>query len=160
MALSRAHCISRKGIVVHDRHEIKKAKAGEKPYSKADGGGLHLWVAPAGGKLWRRSCRFGGKEKLIPFGKYPDVPLVNVRDKHGDAREYPMGWVFGLLNRPERPLQSRPEWYCFCALCDVPCGSMNLIADGAPQSFRQKVLLGQISPSGDGAINDLCDDAP
>jgi len=49
-------------------HEIKKAKAGEEPYSKADGGGLHLWVAPAGGKLWRRSCRFGGKEKLIPFG--------------------------------------------------------------------------------------------
>jgi len=47
-----------------------------------------------------------------------------------------------------------------CALIYVPCGSENLIADGAPQSFWQEVLLGKISPSGDGAISDFCDDAP
>ena len=119
MVLSRAHCISRKGIVMHDRHEIKKTKAGEKPCSKADGGGLHLWVAPAGGKLWRRSCRFGGKEKLIPFGKYPDVPLVNARDKHGDARKYPMECVFRLLNRPERSLHVPAGMVLF--LCLMRC---------------------------------------
>jgi hypothetical protein len=57
----------------------------------------------------------------------------------------------------------RSRWLstaAICALCDVPCGGENLIADGAPQSFRQKVLLGQISPCGDGAISDFCDDSP
>ena len=119
MALSRAHCISRKGIVVHDRNEIKKAKAGEKPYSKGDGDGLYPWVTPAGGKLWRWSYRFGGKEKLMSFRKYPDVPLVNARDKHGDARKYPMEWVFRLLNRPERSLHVPAGMVLF--LCLMRC---------------------------------------
>ena len=30
--------------------EIKRAKAAEKDYSMGDGGGLYLWVKPAGGK--------------------------------------------------------------------------------------------------------------
>jgi hypothetical protein len=29
----------------------------------SDGGGLYLWVKPTGGKLWRWSYRFDGKEK-------------------------------------------------------------------------------------------------
>jgi hypothetical protein len=33
--------------------EIKKAKARDKAYSMGDGGGMYLWVTPAGGKLWR-----------------------------------------------------------------------------------------------------------
>ncbi|MGA3070947.1 MAG: Arm DNA-binding domain-containing protein, partial [Terracidiphilus sp.] len=45
--------------------EIKKAKAKEKAYSMGDGGGLYLWVKPTGGKLWRWSYRFDGKEKLM-----------------------------------------------------------------------------------------------
>jgi hypothetical protein len=45
--------------------EIKKAKAKEKAYSLNDSGGLYLWVKPAGGKLWRWSYRYEGKEKLM-----------------------------------------------------------------------------------------------
>ncbi len=30
---------------------IKKAKPKQRPYSMSDGGGLYLWVTPAGGKL-------------------------------------------------------------------------------------------------------------
>jgi hypothetical protein len=56
--------------------EIKRAKATEKAYSMSDGGGLYLWVKPTGGKLWRWSYRFDGKEKLMSFGKYPDVSLA------------------------------------------------------------------------------------
>ena len=51
--------------------EIKKAKAKEKAYSLNDGGGLYLWITPAGGKLWRWAYRFDGKEKLMSLGKYP-----------------------------------------------------------------------------------------
>jgi hypothetical protein len=43
--------------------EIKRAKATERAYSIGDGGGLYLWVKPAGGKLWRWSYRFEGDEK-------------------------------------------------------------------------------------------------
>ena len=52
-----------------------------------DGGGLFLWITPAGGKLWRWKYRFDGKEKLMAFGKYPDVTLKRARERHAQARE-------------------------------------------------------------------------
>jgi hypothetical protein len=67
--------------------EIKKAKAKEKAYSLNDSGGLYLWITPAGGKLWRWAYRFGGKEKLMSLGKYPDVPLALARERHAEARK-------------------------------------------------------------------------
>jgi integrase len=67
--------------------EIRRAKATEKAYSMGDGGGLYLWVKPTGGKLWRWSYRFEGKEKLMSFGKYPDVSLALARDRHTEARK-------------------------------------------------------------------------
>ena len=66
---------------------IKRAKATERAYSMGDGGGLYLWVKPTGGKLWRWSYRFEGKEKLMSFGKYPDVSLALARDRHAEARK-------------------------------------------------------------------------
>jgi hypothetical protein len=67
--------------------EIKRAKAAEKAYSMGDGGGLYLWVKPTSGKLRRWSYRFEGKEKLMSFGKYPDVPLALARERHAEARK-------------------------------------------------------------------------
>jgi integrase len=67
--------------------EIKRAKTTERAYSIGDGGGLYLWVKPTGGKLWRWSYRFEGKEKLMSFGKYPDVSLALARDRHAEARK-------------------------------------------------------------------------
>ena len=67
--------------------EIKRAKATEKAYSMSDGGGLYLWVKPTGGKLWRWSYRFDGKEKLMSLGKYPDVSLALARERHAEARK-------------------------------------------------------------------------
>ena len=53
----------------------------------SDGGGLFLWVTPAGGKLWRWKYRHEGHEKLMSFGKYPDVPLALARERHAEARK-------------------------------------------------------------------------
>jgi hypothetical protein len=50
---------------------IKKAKPAEEAYSMSDGGGLYLWITPAGGKLWRWAYRFDRKRKLMAFGQYP-----------------------------------------------------------------------------------------
>ena len=66
---------------------IKKAKPRQRPYSMSDGGGLYLWITPAGGKLWRWSYRYESKEKLMSLGKYPDVSLGQARERHSEARK-------------------------------------------------------------------------
>jgi hypothetical protein len=53
----------------------------------SDSGGMYLWVTPSGGKLWRWGYRFGGKEKLMALGKYPEVSLALARERHGEARK-------------------------------------------------------------------------
>lgn len=52
----------------------------------SDGGGLYLLVSARGSKLWRFKYRYEGKEKLISFGRYPEVSLREVRNLHFDAR--------------------------------------------------------------------------
>src|SRR5271170_3991934 len=67
--------------------EIRRAKSKDKAYRISDGGGLYLSVTPAGGKLWRWKYRHNGEEKLMSFGKYPDVSLALARERHNDARK-------------------------------------------------------------------------
>jgi integrase len=66
--------------------EIKRAKTKKKVYKISDGGGLHLVVTLTGGKLWRWKYRHEGREKLMSFGKYPEVTLAMARDRHIEAR--------------------------------------------------------------------------
>lgn len=66
---------------------IRSAKPGEKTQKFFDGGGLYLEVAPSGGKWWRLKYRFGGKEKRISLGVYPDVGLKDARERRDEARK-------------------------------------------------------------------------
>ena len=59
---------------------VKNTKPEPKPYKLFDGGGLFLLVQPTGSKLWRMKYRFGGKEKLLSLGAYPDLSLADARD--------------------------------------------------------------------------------
>lgn len=67
--------------------QIRSAKPTEKPQRLFDGGGMYLEIAPSGGKLWRMKYRFGGKEKRLALGTYPDVSLKDARAKRDDARK-------------------------------------------------------------------------
>ncbi len=67
--------------------EIRKARTRGNAYRLSDGGGLYLFVTPAGGKLWRWKYRFDGREKLMTFGSYPDVALSLARERHAEARK-------------------------------------------------------------------------
>jgi integrase len=67
---------------------IRKAKAGDKPQRLFDGGGLYLEISPAGGKLWRLKYRFGGKEKRLALGAYPDTTLAGARERRTAARRF------------------------------------------------------------------------
>jgi integrase len=66
--------------------EIKNTKPDQKPKRLFDGGGLYLEVAPAGGKWWRLKYRFGGKERRLSLGVYPDVSLAQARERRDEAR--------------------------------------------------------------------------
>lgn len=66
---------------------IKSAKSKDKAYKLADGAGMYLQVTPAGNKYWRLKYRFGGKEKTLALGVYPDVKLAAARVKRKAARE-------------------------------------------------------------------------
>lgn len=66
---------------------IRSAKPAEKPVKLFDSGGLFLIVTPAGGKWFRLRYRFGGKEKLLSLGTYPDVSLKDAREKRDTARK-------------------------------------------------------------------------
>lgn len=66
--------------------EVRKAKPQTKDRKLFDGGGLYLLVSPTGGKLWRLKYRFGGTEKQMSLGKYPEITLADARQRRDDAR--------------------------------------------------------------------------
>ncbi|MBN8803850.1 MAG: integrase arm-type DNA-binding domain-containing protein [Sphingopyxis terrae] len=66
--------------------QIKKAKPTDKAYKMADSGGLFLLVSTTGNRSWRLKYRFGGKEKLLTFGPYPDVSLIRARELREAAK--------------------------------------------------------------------------
>ena len=65
---------------------VRKAKAREKDYKLADSGGLHLFVTKSGHRSWRLKYRFGGKERRIVFGPYPEVSLAEARIMRDEAK--------------------------------------------------------------------------
>lgn len=66
---------------------VRNAMHGSRPRRLFDERGLYLEVAPTGGKWWRLKYRFGGKEKRLSLGVYPDVSLKAARDRRDEARK-------------------------------------------------------------------------
>jgi integrase len=67
--------------------EIRRSKPADAPYKLSDAHGLYLLVKPNGGRLWRWKYRFDGKEKLMALGTYPELSLVDARERHAKARK-------------------------------------------------------------------------
>jgi integrase len=65
---------------------LRALKATGKVQKHSDGGGLYMYVSPAGGKLWRMGYRFDGKQKTLSFGAYPAVRLTDARQKREEAK--------------------------------------------------------------------------
>lgn len=67
--------------------KCKNAKPKGKAYKLTDEKGLYLEVHPGGAKYWRWKYRFGGKEKRLAFGVYPETGLKEARGKRDEARK-------------------------------------------------------------------------
>ena len=66
---------------------IKGAKPKDKKYRLPDANGLYLEITPSGGKLWRMKYRYAGKEKLLSFGRFPDISLKDAREFKNEAKK-------------------------------------------------------------------------
>lgn len=78
---------------------IRKAEPKDKRYRLFDTNGLYLEVSPAGGKWWRLKYLYGGKDRRLSLGVYPDVSLKAARDLR-DAKRV-------MLARGEDPAEER-----------------------------------------------------
>lgn len=67
--------------------KLKNLKPKNKPYKVADFDGLFVLVKPNGSRLFRFKYRLNGREGLLAFGKYPDVPLLRARQLRDHARQ-------------------------------------------------------------------------
>ena len=46
-----------------------------------------MYLMPSGGRYWRYKYRYGGKEKTLSLGIYPDVTAEVARARHLLARQ-------------------------------------------------------------------------
>lgn len=112
---------------------IRNAKAGAVSKRLWDSGGLYLEVSPAGGKLWRFKYRFRAKhkqtgefkllERVLSLGKYPDVSLVEARERRDAARKLVANGIDPSEQRAREKREAAGkaansfeavarEWYC------------------------------------------------
>jgi len=80
---------------------IKSIKPSDKPQKFPDGSGLNLLCEPSGSLIWRFRYRFGGKEKMLSLGAYPEVNLKKAREKLMQAR--------ALVDKGINPSEARQE---------------------------------------------------
>lgn len=66
---------------------IKAAKPQDKHYKLADSEGMYLLVSPKGAMTWYLKYRHDGKEKKLHLGQYPEVPLIEARDRRQEAKK-------------------------------------------------------------------------
>lgn len=86
---------------------VRNAKPGSKPRKRWDVDGLFLLMAEGGGKLWRLKYRFGGKEKLLALGAYPEVSLKAARERRDAARALLAQGIDPVSTASSHGLQSR-----------------------------------------------------
>lgn len=67
--------------------KVRTAKPTDKQYKLTDGNGMHLLVHPNGSRYWRLQYRYGGKQKMLALGVYPDVSLADARARRDEARK-------------------------------------------------------------------------
>jgi len=89
--------------------KLRARRPTERPARLLDSDGLYIELRPNGGKWWRFKYRFDGKERLISFGTYPEVPLALARARRTAARELDGHPSTGNTERHEGTRRRAPQ---------------------------------------------------
>jgi len=81
--------------------KIRNAKAREKGYKLYDGNGLLVLIHPNGSRYWQVKYRYANKEKTFSIGTYPDVKLVDARERAKEARELLKQGIDPMIHKRE-----------------------------------------------------------
>lgn len=87
--------------------EVKSAKPKEKAYKLFDGQGLFLFVDKTGGKLWRLKYKspVTDKEKTYSMGRFPDISLLQAREKRQELRSMITQGIDPMLEKQEEKVK-------------------------------------------------------
>src|SRR4051794_8464892 len=78
---------------------VRSLNPADRTYRRWDDQGLYVEVVPTGSKLWRYKYRYGGKEKRLALGRYPEVKLSIARRDRDIARLQLKNGLDPLLER-------------------------------------------------------------
>src|SRR5574337_384620 len=78
-----------------------------KPGLHGDGAGLWLKVTDGGSKSWILRYHFGGKERWMGLGPYPDFPLADARDRAAEARRKVRSGIDPIEERQQLAAEKR-----------------------------------------------------
>jgi hypothetical protein len=67
--------------------KIRNAKPRDKAYKLYDGSGLYVLMHANGSRYWRLKYNYADKEKILALGVYPDLKLIDARERAQEARE-------------------------------------------------------------------------
>jgi integrase len=82
--------------------KIRGAKSRPKAYKLFDELGLHLIVAPAGGRWWRMRFHWQGREQALSLGTYPEIDLATARQRRDEVRTLVRRGVNPSVHRQEQ----------------------------------------------------------
>jgi len=82
--------------------QCRTAKPKAKPFKLFDADGLYLYIMPSGAKYWRLKYRLFDKEKLLSFGVYPKISLLDARNNRMEAKQKISQGIDPTLDRLER----------------------------------------------------------
>ena len=99
--------------------KVRNTNPADRDFRLADGGGLCLFVSTSGGKLWQYRYRFDGKGKLMALGKYPEISLLQARQKHATARKLLADGIDPMAQRKaEKDAVRMAEEYSFQSIAE------------------------------------------
>jgi len=127
---------------------IARAKPKDKPYKLSDRDGLYLFIKPSGSRYWRMNYRFEGSQRTIAFGRYPEVPLVDARERLRDARALLAKGIDPVDHaKLERIADSMAAAYTFKAVADEWVEKARLEKRAAMTIKKYEWQLGLVMPS-------------
>ena len=87
--------------------KLRGLKSDGKSKKLSDGGGLVLLVHRNGSRYWQFRYQFAGKEKVVSFGKYPDVSLAEARGRKMQALTLLRDLIDPVADRKDKKIKNR-----------------------------------------------------